>query len=286
MAGEGSGGIMFSGEGGGNGGGDGGSDDGASVLFPDEGGEKKPDDDTAGKDGDGDGDGDGDKSGEGEWKEYVPDPDKSDEENAAAKAEHDKTKPADGDGDKGKKKDDAAADADKVPDDGKYDLKMPDGVELDAELADALGPEFKEIGLTRGQAQKLADKFIEIQQGRAETYSKSPEGQWSMSAYGYFKEHGTPDTWPDKAKADKEIGGDNWDGTVATARRAVNALGTPELKSFLEASGGGNHPELIRFMARAGAMIKEDDPAKGGAEGAGKPAETAHVLFPNDAPKG
>jgi hypothetical protein len=33
-------------------------------------------------------------------------------------------------------------------------------------------------------------------------------------------------------------------------------------------------------------MISEDKPATGGAEGKGKPAEAAHVLFPNDAPKG
>jgi hypothetical protein len=39
-------------------------------------------------------------------------------------------------------------------------------------------------------------------------------------------------------------------------------------------------------MAKVGAMIKEDSPATGGAGGDGKPAEAAHVLFPNDKPKG
>lgn len=195
-----------------------------------------------------------------DWKEYVKDPAKSDAENAAAKAEHDKTKPAD------------KGEADKVPADGKYALKMPDGIELDAELAAALGPEFQALNLTNGQAQKLVDKYIETQTARA---AKQSEG-WSK----------TVTKWVDDAKADKDMGGDKWDGTTMAAQRAVNALGTPALKDYLEASGGGNHPELIRFMAKVGAMIKEDSPAIGGAEGAGKPADPAHVLYKNDAPKG
>lgn len=238
-----------------------------TVLFPKEG--EKPADPSAGKK-------DGEGGGEGDWKEYVPDPSKSAGENARLKAEHDKTKPAD-------KKDDAA---DKVPDDGKYALKMPDGVELDKEMADALGPEFKALNLTNAQAQKLVDKYIEIQQNRAAENAKDAASQWSAGAYNYFKTNGTPDQWPDKAKADKEMGGDKWDATVTSARRGISAFGTPALKEFLQASGAGNHPELIRAFAKAGELVKEDKPAGGGAEGAGKPADPAHVLFPNDAPKG
>lgn len=226
--------------------------DAGSILFPDDApkgegqGETKPADPPA-----------------GDWKEYQDDPAKTPEENAAAKAEHDKTKPAE-------KK--AGDPADKVPDDGKYDLKMPDGVELDGELAEALGPEFKELGLTHAQAQKLVDKYIGIQQARM---GKQAEG-FAQTVAG----------WADAAKKDAEIGGDKWDASVQAAQRAVNRLGTPALKEYLNASGGGNHPELIRFMAKAGAMIAEDNPASGGAEGKGKPAEAAYTLFPTDAPKG
>lgn len=209
----------------------------------------------------------------GDWKEYVTDPAKSDAENAAAKAEHDKTKPADDI-------------ADKVPDDGKYTLTMPDGVTVDTELADALGPEFKDLGLTNAQAQKLVDKYIAHQQAKLEAHASSPEGAWSAAAHKYFTDNGTPDKWADTAKADKDIGGDKWNGTVENATRFVNAMGTPELKAFLNASGGGNHPELIRVFAKAGALIREDNPATGGAGGNGKPVEAAHVMFPNDAPKG
>ncbi len=258
--------IYFNAEGGGGAGDTGAADTGATggngtpaapenILFPNEGkgdqqqqqgGEQKPDQLA------------------GDWKEYQDDPAKSAEENARLKAEHDKTKPADD-----KNKDDPA---NKVPEDGKYELKMPDGVELDAELASALGPEFKDLGLTNAQAQKLVDKYIAIQQQRGEKQAEN----WST----------TIQEWADNAKADKEIGGVNWDKTVNNAQRAVKELGSDALKEYLNASGGGNHPEVIRFMAKVGAMIKEDNPAKGGAEGAGKPVDPAHILFPNDAPKG
>jgi hypothetical protein len=252
------------GAGGGGGAGEGGNApaapaDPGSVLFPNDKPQESGGSAPAGSEG-------GDKSDDpkaSDWKEYQPDPNKSDEENARLKAEHDKTKP------KGDDKEKSAAD--QVPADGKYDLKMPDGVEVDTELLAAIAPQFKEAGLTQGQAQKLADAYAKIIQDRATKANES----WAE----------TVSKWVDDAKADKDIGGDKWDATVAAAQRAVDKLGTPALKEYLNASGGGNHPELIRFMSKVGALVREDNPASGGV-GSGKPADPAHILFPGDAPKG
>jgi hypothetical protein len=257
--------LLFNSEGGGSGGGDV-TPTPESVLFPDEGksptsddkaGDAKPDDQTSQTS--------DEKPGATDWKEYVDDPAKSAEENAAAKLEHDKYKPKEGD-------DKAGDPLDVVPEDGKYSLTMPEGVEVDQELVDALGPEFKDLGLTPRQAQKLADKFVDIQTKRG---TAAAEG-WANRVQG----------WADTAKKDKEIGGDKWDGTVSSAQRALTKLGTPELKGYLNASGGGNHPELIRIFAKVGSMIQEDNPPSGGAGGDGKAADPAHVLFPDDTPKG
>lgn len=270
--------IAFNAEGAGGaaGGGDsGGSSSPESVLFPKEGeANASATADDKGKTGDASA-----SAGQSDWKEYVTDPAKTADENAALKAEHDKTKPAGDD----KKKDDVA---NQVPADGKYALTMPDGVELDSELADALGPEFKELGLTNAQANKLVGKYVETMQKRSEAHAASPEGAWSMVAHQYFKDNGTPDTWADKAKADKDIGGDKWDATVTNATRFANTMGTPGLKDFLNASGAGNHPELIKAFAKAGELIREDNPPSGGAGGTGKPADASAILFPNDVPKG
>lgn len=176
--------------------------------------------------------------------------------------------------------------ADVVPEDGKYALTMPDGVEIDTDLAEALGPEFKDLGLTNAQAQKLVDKYISIQQSRFEANAKSPVGMVAAVMGEYFKEAGTPDTWMGKAKNDPVIGGANWATTEANAMRFMKHANDPALVAFLNASGGGNHPALIAAFAKAGALIREDSPASGGAGGAGKPAEAAYTLFPTDAPKG
>ncbi|MGZ2484000.1 hypothetical protein ACVITL_002523 [Rhizobium pisi] len=92
---------------------------------------------------------------------YQADPGKADGENALAKAERD------GEGEA------ARGEADRVPEDGKYTLTMPDGIAVDEELLGALGPDFRELGLTNGEAQKLADRFIAIQAGRAEARGRS-----------------------------------------------------------------------------------------------------------------
>lgn len=218
-----------------------------NVLFPKEGETQAPAGETKGE-------------GAADWKEYENDPAKSAEENAAAKAEHDKAKPA------------AKGADDVVPADGKYELTMPEGVEVDGELLAAVSPRFKELGLTKAQAQALTDDFIKVQQQRGEGQVKA----WGERVQG----------WADEAKADKDMGGDNWNATVSDAHRAISKLGTPALKDYLNSSGGGNHPEIIRVLAKAGALLKEDSPPNDGGQGSGKPVETAHALFPTDAPKG
>jgi hypothetical protein len=195
-----------------------------------------------------------------DWKEYVHDDTKTAEENAALKAAHDATKPKEADP------------LDTVPEDGKYVLTMPEGVQVNQRLLDDLSPTFKDLGLTTKQAQGLADKFAASEAAAA----KARIEEWAA----------TQAKWVADAKADKSMGGDNWSGTVTKAVKAINHFGTPDLKNYLDASGGGNHPELIRLMSKVGDLISEDNPPAGGGSGSGKPAEAAHLLFPNDAPKG
>ena len=219
--------------------------DAGSVLYPDDG--PKPAEGAEG----------GDPKPAEPAAEFVPDPNKSDEENAAAKAEHD-AKNADP--------------SDTVPEDGKYNLTMPEGVELDQALLDEVAPQFKELGLTTKQAQALTDKFIAAQTKRAEAQADT----WAQTITG----------WVDQAKADPEIGGAKWDSTVKAASGVVGKFGSPELKEYLNASGAGNHPEMIRFMAKVGAVISEDNPAISENPGKTVARDSAAILYPDDQPKG
>ncbi len=246
--------------------------DAGSVLFPNEG--KADDAKPAGDKPEGEQGEPDDKTTEGEaagWKPYADDPAKSKEENDKAREAHELTNPDNP--------------INKVPDDGKYEFKMPDGVALDEKLSAAMSPVLKDIGITRAQAQKLVDVFAEQQRNSGEEFAKSPTGIMFASMNAYNAEYGQPDKWADMAAKDKEIGGAAWDGSVKTAQAALAKFGTPALKDFLLSSNAGNHPEVIRLMARVGAAVSEDRPA-GGDGGSGKPVEAAHVLFPDDKPKG
>ena len=76
--------------------------------------------------------------------------------------------------------------------------------------------------------------------------------------------------WVQAIKDDGEIGGKDHAKHVATANRAMDALGTPELKALMdpyhpetnpEGMGLGSHPEMVRFFHRVGTRITEGSPA-------------------------
>lgn len=123
----------------------------------------------------------------------------------------------------------------------KYEFKAPEGVEqLDPQALAVFEPIAKELGLSQEQAQKLVDIYPQIQQQQAEAWSKQVTD------------------WGDQVKADKEIGGDKLTASVGQAQKALDQFGTPALRDYLENSGLGNHPELVRAFAKVGKMMSED----------------------------
>lgn len=123
----------------------------------------------------------------------------------------------------------------------KYEFKAPEGVEqLDPQALAVFEPIAKELGLSQEQAQKLVDIYPQIQQQQAEAWSKQVTD------------------WGDQVKADKEIGGDKLTASVGQAQKALDQFGTPALREYLESSGLGNHPELVRAFAKVGKMMSED----------------------------
>ena len=190
----------------------------------------------------------------GDWKPYEDDPNKTDEENAAAKLENDLKHPIN-----------------QVPEDGKYTPTLPEGMELDQGLLDAIGPVASELKLSNGHFQMLVDKFIEANAAGA----SQRQQDWAK----------TVSDWGEQAQNDPDMGGAKWEGTKTAALSVITRFGTPELKTYLEASGAGNHPEVIRLMAKVGAMIGEDVPAITDMPGNGGSADLS-LSYPDDQPKG
>jgi hypothetical protein len=154
---------------------------------------------------------------------------------------------------------DGKTDLDVVPADGKYVFDMPEGVELDQGLADAFAPAFAKIGLTQAQANELVG-----------VYTQATQQQAQAQVDNWVK---TNDDWLAAAKADKAITGMGWDTAVTRANAALARFDPEgELSEALAKSAvNGNHPALIRALARAGAALA-DDKTETGTSAAPEPA--------------
>ncbi|WP_320744120.1 peptidase [Enterobacter mori] len=188
-----------------------------------------------------------------------------------AKPEGDKPQPgAEG----GKPQEDKPADGDKPADkpddkeqkqDGapeKYEFQAAEGVELDNAALEQFEPIARELNLTNEQAQKLVDAYPKIlagvQQRQAEAWQKQTEG------------------WAETVKADKEIGGDKLTANLSAAQRALDQFGTPDLKEYLNATGLGNHPDLVKTFVKIGKAMSEDGMVDGSNQGQRSAAEVLY----------
>ncbi|MBF9845983.1 peptidase [Enterobacter hormaechei] len=188
-----------------------------------------------------------------------------------AKPEGDKPQPgAEGD----KPQEDKPADGDKPaekPDEKeqkqegapeKYEFTAGEGVELDSEALKDFEPVARDLNLTNEQAQKLVDAYPKIlagvQQRQAEAWQKQTDG------------------WAETVKADKEIGGDKLTANLSAAQRALDQFGTPELKEYLNATGLGNHPDLVKTFVKIGKAMSEDGMVTGKESGQRSAAEVLY----------
>lgn len=142
-----------------------------------------------------------------------------------------------------------------------YELKMPDGVQLDSAAAEEFTAIAKELKLDQAAAQKLADIGAKMATRQAEAHAQLVE------------------TWTEQVKTDKDIGGDKLDENLGVARKAIDTFGSPELKALLNSTGLGNHPEVVKLAFKVGKAISEDRFVTGSPKGA--ETDMAKKLFPN-----
>jgi hypothetical protein len=180
----------------------------------------------------------------------------------AAQATEASAKPAEGEAAKPAEK---AAEAAPV----EYEFKLPEGVDLKGEALDELKAFAKEKGLTQEEAQKLADLGAKQAQG--------------FAAQVVAQQKEATAKWAEETTSDKEIGGDKLPENLAVAKQALDKFGSPALKALLNQSGLGNHPEVVRFMVKAGKAISEDGRIISGDAGQSDRAKTPleNRLYPN-----
>ena len=145
-----------------------------------------------------------------------------------------------------------------------YEFKAPEGSELDAKLIESFTPLAKELGLSNEQAQKVVDLVPQLQQRIAEQQAEA----WGKQVQD----------WAEAVKADKEIGGDNFQGSLVAVQKVMQQFGTPELKQMLEQTGMGNNPELVKLIVKVGKAMSEDQFIAGGKSNGGA-RDVASILY-------
>lgn len=130
---------------------------------------------------------------------------------------------------------------------------MPDGVEFDAEGFAAVEPVLRELNLSQDNAGKLMSTYAEkivpmILQRTIEQFDNNAAELKANLARDLM--------------ADPEIGGKKLDESKAMAAKAIahfipKAEERSEFSTFLNESGLGNHPLLMRLVAGAGRTLSE-----------------------------
>lgn len=132
------------------------------------------------------------------------------------------------------------------------EFKAPEGLSYDDQFMGTFKDVAKELNLSQKQAQHLLDKCAPVLAQRQVEQIKAVSKQWE-----------------ERTKTDKEIGGENWTRASSDIARVrdkfgVNADGKmdPDIQEFMQ-TPIGNHPGLLKLLARVGRAFGEGDFPRG-----------------------
>jgi len=143
----------------------------------------------------------------------------------------------------------------------KYEIKMADGVEMDAKLMEVAEPLFREHKMSPAQAQAMTDLYTRVTGEAIAKHSEMVNG------------------WLNEAKADPEIGGAKFEENLAMASKGFQAFGDERAMQILDTYGLGNNPNILRLFTRIGKAMGEGATILPGS-GTGRVSD-AQALYPN-----
>lgn len=142
-----------------------------------------------------------------------------------------------------------------------YEFTPPEGHEFNPATLGAFEAVARELDLTQEQAAKVVDAVVPAMIAQHQEQAQQ---------------------WRAQAEADPEIGGDKLAESVKTASSFMQKFGGDGLTEFLNQSGFGNHPAVIRLFTKAGQAFSEDGFVPGRSAAAPvSPQERAKRHFPN-----
>lgn len=128
-------------------------------------------------------------------------------------------------------------------------LKLPEGSLLSVQDLAEVKKEAKDNSLSIEEAQGI----IEVKNDAIKGFSQRQQETWQ----NLRKE------WKQSWLNDPEYGGDKASESTELAKRAWDKLADNELKTLADQTGWGDHPAVLRMLARAGRLFSEDQLIRG-----------------------
>ena len=171
---------------------------------------------------------------------------------------------------------------------GYESFTMPEGYTMNDEQLSDVTTFAKDLGLDQAGAQKAVDKPLEMM---GKVRDRGMQAQEAMHS-----------EWATETRNDKEFGGSNLSENIAGARKAMNSFSEPavndgkpvlhqegpmkgqqmtEMEVFMNDSGWGNHPAVIRVFHRISKAMSEDSFVTGSLAPPSTKKTQAEVMYPS-----
>lgn len=126
-----------------------------------------------------------------------------------------------------------------------YVLKNANGEDVEPQELEMMSRMFKDVNLSQEQAQKLYSAYEKEQGSFIEL---------SQKAFNQIR-----DDWFNQTISDPQIGGQNIGQTKLCIKRVMQQCGNKELSEFLNKTGLGFNPAMVRFMTKVGELLGNDN---------------------------
>jgi hypothetical protein len=157
----------------------------------------------------------------------------------------------------------------------KYDLQIPEESAFDAPFVERFAATAKESQLTQDQAKAVFNSMNKEFVQRLDAVQKDQLKGGSE----YDKRLAT---WQQQIESDKEIGGANFQNNLALAKRTAATFFEPDVVEWLEQTGFGSHPGVVKAMYKIGKAMGEDKLVHAsGATEPEKPKTASQKMYPD-----
>ncbi len=137
---------------------------------------------------------------------------------------------------------------------GEYKVDgLPEGTVIDDKAMAAVTPLAKELGLSNEGFSKLANVYAsEVLPGVVEKYNDDLQREVAAQHAAWGQET------VELIKTDPVFKGNQLKDVQQVAAKTLDRFGGDKFRSFLDETGLGNHPDMVRFAYLAGTAISED----------------------------